>query len=48
MASSWGGLDWILKKILHWKGGQALEKAAQGSGGITKLGNIQKTYRCGA
>lgn len=28
-------LDWIYKKILHEKGSQALERAAQGSGGIT-------------
>lgn len=25
-----GGLDWALGKIIHWKGGQALEQGAQG------------------
>ena len=44
-----GRLDRILgKKILHWKGGEALEQAALGGGGITVPGGVQKTHRCGA
>jgi len=27
--------------------GQTLEQAAQGSGGVTILGGVQKTCRCG-
>lgn len=35
-----GNLDWVLGKILHWKCCQALEHAAQGSGGVTILARI--------
>jgi len=48
MASSCirAGLDWILGKI-SLLSGQALEQAAQGGGGITIPGDVQKTCRCG-
>lgn len=39
-----GVLDWILGKFVHWKGGQALEQAAQGSGGITIPGSVVWGY----
>ena len=46
MASSCvrGGLDWILGKISLLK---ELEEAAQGSGGVTIPGGVQKTCRYG-
>lgn len=42
MASSFtrGGLDWILGNNSSLKGCQALEQAAQGSGGVTTPGEI--------
>ena len=35
------------EKFLHWKSGQALDQAAQGGGGVTIPGGIQKMCRCG-
>ena len=42
MASSCvrGRLDWILGKVLHQKGCEALEQAAQGSGGVPIPGGV--------
>lgn len=38
-----GGFRFRLrKKILCWKGGQALEQAVQGNGGITIPGSVKK------
>ena len=37
----------IRKTFLCWKSGQALEQAAQGSGGVPIPGGVQKTCRCG-
>ena len=34
-------------KFLYWKGGQGLEQAAQGGGGVTIHGGVQKMRRCG-
>lgn len=34
------GLDWILEKILHQKGCQSLEQAAQGTDVIIIPGNV--------
>ena len=36
------------EKHLHCKGGQALEQAAQGGGGITSPGAVSKLHSCGA
>ena len=36
------------KTILHYKGGQALEQAAQGGGGITSPGGVSEIHRCSA
>jgi len=49
MASSGvrGSLDWILGKISLRESGQALEQAAQGSGGVTIPGGVEKMCRCG-
>jgi len=48
MASSCvrGVLDWILGKI-SLLSGQTLEQTAQGSGGVTIPGGIQKTSKTG-
>jgi len=35
----------IRKNFLTERGGQALEYAAQGSGGVTSPGGVQKTYK---
>jgi len=42
-----GGLDWISGKISYWKSGQALDQAAQGSGGVPISGGAQKPCGCG-
>jgi len=43
-----GGLDQILQKISLLQSGQALEQAAQGSGGVTIPGGVQKICRYGS
>ena len=35
-------------KHLHCKGGQALEEAAHGGGGITSPGGVSEIYKCSA
>ena len=40
-----GRLDWTLGKTSSLKSGRAAEPAAQGSGGVTIPGGVQKT--CG-
>ena len=49
MASSCarGGSGWTLGNTTSLKGGQALEWAAQGGGGVTDPGGVQGTFgRC--
>ena len=48
MASSCAREDsgWTLGNTTSLKGGQALEWAAQGSGGVTDPGGVQGTLRC--
>jgi len=41
-----GGSDWILGKI-SFLSGQALDQAAQGSGGVPIPGGVQKLCGCG-
>ena len=42
------GLDWTTgKKFLYRKSSEALEQAAQGSGGAAIPGDVQKTCRHG-
>lgn len=38
--ASRGGLDWIFHWFLQWMGCQALEQAAQDSGGVTNLVDV--------
>ena len=33
--------------FLYWKSGQALDQAAQGSGGVPIPGGVQKPHGCG-
>ena len=35
------------EKVLHWKSGQALAQAAQGSGGVPIPGEVQTPCGCG-
>ena len=35
------------EEFLYWKSGQALEQAAQGGGGVTIPGGVQKMCKCG-
>jgi len=37
----------MLGKSLYRKGGQTLEQAAQGGGGVANTGGVQKMCRCG-
>ena len=50
MASSCvrGGSDWILGKMSYWQSGQALDQAAQGSGGVPVPGGVQNPCGCGS
>ena len=43
-----GDSGWMLEKFPLQKSGQALEWAAQGSGGVTVPGGVQEKCRCGA
>jgi len=49
MASSCirGSLDWILGNISSLKEWPGIGQAAQGGGGVTIPGGVQKTRRCG-
>ena len=42
-----GGSGWILGKNYSQKSGEALAQAAQGGGGVTIPGGVQKLWRCG-
>jgi len=44
-SSARGDSGWTLGNTL-WKSAQALERAAQGGGGVTNLGGVQGTFRC--